>query len=153
MIDERALVDTGAQIGSGVTIGPFTIIESGVAIGPDTWIGPNVVIRRNTTIGAENKIYQFSSVGEDPQYADYQNEETYLVIGDRNVRAGAIGSSESSIAMESVAGWPVRDTCAQQTGDIHRGSHWIRNGYLLCRFGGSEPDQSSPRDKSDCGNP
>ena len=85
MIDDRALVDSDAQIGNDVTIGPFTIIESDVAIGPDTWIGPHVVIRRNTTIGTGNKIYQFSSVGEDPQYAGYQNEETYLEIGDRNV--------------------------------------------------------------------
>ena len=45
MIDDRALVDSEAQIGNDVTIGPFTIIESGVAIGADTWIGPNVVIR------------------------------------------------------------------------------------------------------------
>ena len=85
MIDERALVDARARIGDDVTVGPFTIIESGVDIGPGTWIGPNVVIRRNTTIGARNKIYQFSSVGEDPQYAGYRNEETYLKIGDRNV--------------------------------------------------------------------
>ena len=85
MIDDRALVDSSAQIGNDVTIGPFTIIESGVAIGSGTWIGPNVVIRRNTTIGVENKIYQFSSVGEDPQYASYRNEDTYLEIGDRNV--------------------------------------------------------------------
>jgi UDP-N-acetylglucosamine acyltransferase len=85
VIDSRALVDSGAQIANDVTIGPFTIIESGVSIGHGTWIGPHVVIRRNTIIGAENKIYQFSSVGEDPQYAGYQDEETYLEIGDRNV--------------------------------------------------------------------
>jgi UDP-N-acetylglucosamine acyltransferase len=85
VIDQRALVDSGARIGDNVTVGPFTVIESGVSIGDDTWIGPNVVIRRNTTIGAGNKIYQFSSVGEDPQYAGYRNEETYLEIGDRNV--------------------------------------------------------------------
>ena len=110
MIDSRALVDPDAEIGSDVTIGPFTIIESGVAIGSGTWIGPNVVIRRNTTIGADNKIYQFSSVGEDPQYAGYQNEDTYLEIGDRNVireyctlnRGSPVGSGTTRIGNDNL---------------------------------------------------
>ena len=85
MIDDRAIVDERASIGTGVTIGPFTIIEEGVTIGTDTWIGPHVVIRRNTELGTRNKVYQFSSLGEDPQYVGYKNEETYLKIGNNNV--------------------------------------------------------------------
>ena len=73
------------KLGTTSRLARSPLLNPDVAIGPGTWIGPNVVIRRNTTIGAGNKIYQFSSVGEDPQYAGYQNEETYLEIGDRNV--------------------------------------------------------------------
>ena len=84
MIDSRAIVGKLAEIDSGVSIGPFTIVEDGATIGANTWIGPHVVIRKNTTIGRRNKIFQFSSIGEDPQYADYQGEETFLEIGDDN---------------------------------------------------------------------
>ena len=161
MIDDRALVDSGAQIGNDVTIGPFTIIESDVAIGPGTWIGPHVVIRRNTTIGAGNKIYQFSSVGEDPQYAGYQNEETYLEIGDRNVvreyctlnRGSPAGSGTTRIgndnlimayahiAHDSLLGdHVVFANGASLAGHVEIGDYAILGGFTLvhqfCRIGG-----------------
>jgi len=160
VIDGRALVDSGAQIGNDVTIGPFTIVESGVVIGPGTWIGPNVVIRQNTTIGAGNKIYQFSSVGEDPQYASYQNEETYLEIGDRNVvreyctlnRGSPAGSGTTRIgndnlimayahvAHDSLLGdHIVFANGASLAGHVEIGDYAILGGFTLvhqfCRIG------------------
>ena len=160
MIDGRAVVDSEAQIGKDVTIGPFTIIESGVAIGAGSWIGPNVVIRRNTTIGVGNKIYQFSSVGEDPQYAGYQNEETYLEIGDRNVireystlnRGSPAGSGTTRIgndnlimayahiAHDSLLGdHVVFANGASLAGHVEIGDHAILGGFTLvhqfCRIG------------------
>ena len=85
MIDPRALIDDGAEIDEGVTIGPFSTIGPNVRIGRGTEIGPHVVVSRNTTIGRDNRIYQFASVGEDPQDKKYAGEETNLTIGDRNV--------------------------------------------------------------------
>ncbi|KAA3622641.1 MAG: acyl-[acyl-carrier-protein]--UDP-N-acetylglucosamine O-acyltransferase, partial [Proteobacteria bacterium] len=84
-IDPRAVVDPGAELADGVVVGPYTIIEKGARIGPNTRIGPHVVVRGNTSIGAENRIYQFCSIGEDPQYAGFRDEPTRLEIGDRNV--------------------------------------------------------------------
>jgi UDP-N-acetylglucosamine acyltransferase len=43
-----------------------------------------VVIRGPCNIGCDNQIYQFASIGEDPQDKKYAGEETYLEIGDRN---------------------------------------------------------------------
>ncbi len=85
MIDPRALIDDRAEIDEGVTVGPFTTVGPGVRIGRGTEIGPHVVISRNTTIGRDNRIFQFASVGEDPQDKKYAGEETFLEIGDRNV--------------------------------------------------------------------
>lgn len=48
-------------------------------------IGPHVVIKGPVSIGKDNRIYQFSSIGEDPQDKKYANEITRLDIGDRNV--------------------------------------------------------------------
>jgi UDP-N-acetylglucosamine acyltransferase len=85
MIDSRAIIDSHANISPDVSIGPFSIIGADVEIGAGTWIGPNVVIKGPTKIGANNKIYQFASVGEDPQDKKYQGEKTFLTIGDNNV--------------------------------------------------------------------
>ena len=85
MIDQRASVAQGATIGKNVSIGAFSIIEQEVEIGDDTWIGSHVVIRNGTKIGSCNKIYQFSSIGEDPQFAAYKGEKTSLIVGNGNV--------------------------------------------------------------------
>jgi len=67
-----------------VEIGPYSIIGEGVEIGADTVIGAHVVINGPTRIGAKNHIYQFSSIGDDPQDKKYAGEPTTLVIGDGN---------------------------------------------------------------------
>ncbi|HET7370223.1 MAG TPA: acyl-ACP--UDP-N-acetylglucosamine O-acyltransferase [Gammaproteobacteria bacterium] len=83
-IDERAVVDPGARVGEGVSVGPYSVIGPDVEIGAGTWIGPHVVVRGPTRIGAENRIFQFASVGEEPQDKKYRDEPTGLEIGDRN---------------------------------------------------------------------
>lgn len=85
MIDSRACIDSSACIAQGVTIGPWAVIGPEVEIGPNTWIGPHVVLKGPMKIGAENKIFQFASVGEDPQDKKYRGERTVLEIGDHNV--------------------------------------------------------------------
>jgi len=82
---KEALIDPSAKIGKNVTIGPGTIIGPDVEIGDDTWIGPHVVIQGPTTIGKNNKIFQFSSVGDEPQDITYDGEPTRLEIGDNNI--------------------------------------------------------------------
>lgn len=84
MIDPRAIVDTSAEIGENVSIGPFSVIDKDVVIGDGCEIGPHVVIKGPTRIGRENKIFQFASIGEAPQDLKYNGEPTELIIGDRN---------------------------------------------------------------------
>lgn len=86
MIDERAVVDPEAVIGNNVLIGPYSVIGPDVVIGDDSWIGPHVVIKGPTKIGRSNRIYQFSSIGEDPQDKKYSgNGQSMLEIGDGNL--------------------------------------------------------------------
>jgi UDP-N-acetylglucosamine acyltransferase len=85
MIDPRAVIDSSAHLAKNVTVGPFSVIGPDVEIGEGTWIGPHVVIKSSTKIGKFNKIYQFASIGEDPQDKKYQGEKTLLEIGDHNV--------------------------------------------------------------------
>ncbi len=83
-IHATAIVDPSAELGDGVVVGPYSIIERDVCLGERTSVGPHVVIRGGTTIGADNRIFQFSSIGEAPQHQGYRDEPTKLVIGDRN---------------------------------------------------------------------
>lgn len=85
MISPHAIIDSKAKIGRNVKIGPFTTIEGNVSIGDDTEIGSHVVIKGDTEIGKGNRIFQFSSIGEDCQDKKYQGEDTKLIIGDENV--------------------------------------------------------------------
>ncbi len=85
MIHASAIVDPGAILAPGVRVGPFSVIGPEVEIGEGTVIGPHVVIRGPTRIGRENRIFQFTSIGEDPQDKKYRGEVTRLEIGDRNV--------------------------------------------------------------------
>jgi UDP-N-acetylglucosamine acyltransferase len=83
-IHETAIVSSGAELAESVTVGAYTIIENGVTIGADTEIGSHCVIKGRTDIGERNHIYQFSSIGDDPQDKKYAGEDTRLVIGNGN---------------------------------------------------------------------
>jgi UDP-N-acetylglucosamine acyltransferase len=85
VIDPRAVVSPQAQVAPDVEIGPYSIIAADVSIDSGTWIGPHAVINGPTKIGKHNKIFQFASLGEDPQDKKYKGERTWLEIGDRNV--------------------------------------------------------------------
>ena len=85
MIDSRAVIDPSAEVGEGVSVGPFTTIGAGVVIGAGTTIGSHVVINGPTRIGRDNRIHQFASLGDAPQDTSYRGEPTELLIGDRNV--------------------------------------------------------------------
>jgi len=85
MIHPTAIIDPAAELDEGVEVGPYAIIGPRVQIGGGSSVGPHVVLRGPTSIGRDNRIFQFASVGEDPQDKKYAGEETRLEIGDRNV--------------------------------------------------------------------
>lgn len=84
-IHPTAVIEKDAELDSGVEVGPYAVIGSRVCIGAGSSIGPHAVIRGPTTIGADNRIFQFASVGEEPQDKKYRGEDTFLEIGDHNV--------------------------------------------------------------------
>jgi len=100
LISEHAIIDESASIAEGVSIGPFSIIGADVEIGEGSWIGPHVVINGPTKIGKNNKIFQFTSLGEEPQDIGYKGEPTKLEIGDNNI---------------------IRESCTMSRGTVHGG--------------------------------
>ena len=84
-IHPQAIVHPTADLDTGVTIGPWTLIGPGVRIGARTEIGVGVLIEKDTTIGVECKIHKGAVLGTDPQDLKYQGEESRLEVGDRTV--------------------------------------------------------------------
>ena len=84
MIHSTAIISDLANIAEDVEIGPYTIIGDHVHIGAGSKIESHVVVKSHTHIGESNHIYQFASIGDDPQDKKYNGELTKLTIGDRN---------------------------------------------------------------------
>jgi UDP-N-acetylglucosamine acyltransferase len=84
LIHETAIISPEASLDSSVRVGPYSIIEAGVTIGADTEIGPHCVVKGNTTLGERNHVFQFCSIGEDPQDKKYAGEDTRLIVGNGN---------------------------------------------------------------------
>ncbi len=152
LIDPRAIIDPSAKLAANVQVGPWTIIGPDVEIGEGTVIASHVVIKGPTVIGRDNKIYQFSSVGEDTPDLKYQGEPTRLIVGDRNViREGVtihrgtvqdrsetrIGNDNLLMAYVHVGHDSVIDNhCilvnnTALAGHVHVGDYAILSGYTL----------------------
>lgn len=84
MIHSTAIVSPKANIAADVEIGPYSIIGDDVQIGSNTTIASHVVINGPTTIGENNRIFQFASLGDEPQDKKYAGEATRLEIGNGN---------------------------------------------------------------------
>jgi UDP-N-acetylglucosamine acyltransferase len=84
VIHASAIVSDKASIADDVEIGPYTVIADDVVVRAGTRIESHVVINGPTVIGNDNHIYQFTSIGDDPQDMKYADEPTKLTIGDRN---------------------------------------------------------------------
>ncbi len=83
-IHATAIIDKKAEIDPSVEVGAYSIIGAGVKVDANTRIGSHVVLQGPTTIGKNNQIFQFSSLGEQPQDKKYAGEPTSLEIGDNN---------------------------------------------------------------------
>jgi UDP-N-acetylglucosamine acyltransferase len=84
-IHPSAVVAAGAEIGEGVSIGPFCVIGANVRIGAGSRLMSHVVIDGHTELGEGNTVYPFAMLGGPPQHTAYKGEDTQLVIGDRNI--------------------------------------------------------------------
>lgn len=83
-IHPTAIIDPKAELDSSVEVGAYSLIGAGVRIDSGTVIGSHAVIKGPTTIGKNNRIFQFVSLGEQPQDKKYSGEPTTLEIGDGN---------------------------------------------------------------------
>lgn len=84
LVHPTAIIERGAELGAGVSVGPYTIIGARVKVGARTRIAAHCVIEGDTRIGEDCTIFQFASLGAVPQDKKYAGEATRLEIGARN---------------------------------------------------------------------
>ncbi len=84
MIHPTAIIEEGARIAPDAEIGAYSLIGPGVEIAAGCRIGPHVVISGQTRLGENNRIFQFASIGEEPQDKKFAGEDSALEIGSGN---------------------------------------------------------------------
>jgi UDP-N-acetylglucosamine acyltransferase len=80
-IHPTAVIEPGAELGTAVDIGPYTVIEADVRVGDQCVIGPHVHLSGHTTVGAGTRIHAGAVVGDRPQDLHYAGAVTYTEIG------------------------------------------------------------------------
>lgn len=109
-IHPTAIVDPRAELGDGVEVGPYATIGPEVVIGDGSEVGAHSDIRGPATLGRENVVFPHAAIGFDPQDLKYKGERTALEIGDRNTfrefcsinRGTAFGGGTTSIGDDNL---------------------------------------------------
>jgi UDP-N-acetylglucosamine acyltransferase len=83
-IHPTALVDPTAELASNVEVGPYCVIGPRVTLGAGCALHPHVHLVRNTKLGANNILHTGAVLGDDPQDRKFNDEETWLLVGDNN---------------------------------------------------------------------
>jgi UDP-N-acetylglucosamine acyltransferase len=84
-IHPLAIVSPSAQIGPGVKIGPFCVVEDDVRIGADCILESRAVIKSGTTLGLRNRIFEGAILGGLPQHVHIPERPGRVIIGSDNV--------------------------------------------------------------------
>jgi len=85
-IHPTAVVESGAQLGDEVEIGPYACIGGEVEIGPRTIVQSHVVIEGAVRLGADNQIGHGAIIGAQPQDLSFKpGTRSGVEIGNGNV--------------------------------------------------------------------
>lgn len=81
-IHPSSIVDPRAELGEGVEIGPFCVVEAGAVIGAGTVLEGYVCIKGGVRTGERCRFHEHDVIGGDPQDHDFKGEESFVIIGD-----------------------------------------------------------------------
>lgn len=84
-VHPTAVVEAGACLERGVTVGPLCHVGARVYIESGTELLAQVSIWGPCRLGKNNRVLPFAVLGAPPQDRSFSGEETELVIGDDNV--------------------------------------------------------------------
>lgn len=81
MIHATAIVDSGAELGRDVDIGPYAVIAGDVRIAEGCRIGPHVTLHAGTEIGEGCDVHAGAVIGDVPQDLGFKPCESGVRIG------------------------------------------------------------------------
>lgn len=84
-VHPTAAVEDGAQLGAGVTVGPYCHVGPDVVLKDGVELLSHAVVAGRTEIGCGTRIFPFASIGHPPQDLKYRGEPSSLVVGARCV--------------------------------------------------------------------
>jgi UDP-N-acetylglucosamine acyltransferase len=83
-IHATALVDSRAELGRDVVIGPWCIVEAGAVVGDGCRLEARVVIKSRTTLGDNNEVGEGAVIGGAAQHVHVHQPGGTLTIGSHN---------------------------------------------------------------------
>ena len=84
-IHPTAIIEEGAELREGVTIGPYCCVGPNATLETGVRLTSHIVVAGATTIGPNTHVYPFASLGHQPQDLKYKGEESLLKIGANNI--------------------------------------------------------------------
>ncbi len=82
VIHSTAIVNSKAELGENISIGPYAVVDGDVVIGSGTQIGPHVYCAEGARIGKDCRIHNGAVVSTLPQDLKFKDEKTTFEIGD-----------------------------------------------------------------------
>ena len=82
-VHPSAIVEDGARLGAGTTIGPFCHVGPQVVLGEGCTLLSHAVVAGDTAMGDGCRVFPFASIGHAPQDLKYRGEPVRLRIGAR----------------------------------------------------------------------
>ena len=82
MTHPTAIVESGAQLGADVKIGPYAFVGAKARLGDGCVLAPHAVVLDYATLGARCRVHSGAVVGDLPQDLSFQEAETFVIAGD-----------------------------------------------------------------------
>ena len=84
-IHPTAVIDSKAELGNNVEVGPFSIIEGDVMIDEGCKLQSHALIASGARLGKNIFVGKGAVLSTEPQDLKFKNEKTYLEVGDSTV--------------------------------------------------------------------
>ena len=128
LIHPTALVDSRAELGRNVVIGPFCQAEAGAILGDDCRLETGAIIRARTTLGCDNHVGEGAVLGDRAQQLEAPEPGGMLAIGNHNrirehvtIHRGWANDVPRPGSSTDRRGVPIRSASEPNVGNIRTG--------------------------------
>ncbi len=80
-----AIIEPGARLGAGVSVGAYGFVGAGVTLGAGTRLHHHASVEGNTVLGEQCEVFPYACIGGKTQDLKYKGGNPGLRAGDRNV--------------------------------------------------------------------